>query len=126
VTIGIVDTNILIEAYRRNPLAITWLESQTNLAITSVTWLELLDGARGKAGQAECLKMIFPLELIDLTIEDQAWARDALLEYRLSHGIGFADCLIASVSHRLQIPVYTRNVKDFQPMLGASLVIKPY
>lgn len=47
-------------------------------------------------------------------------------QYRLSHGIGINDCLIASVAHRLQVPILTHNQKDFLKILPANLVIKPY
>jgi predicted nucleic acid-binding protein len=45
--------------------------------------------------------------------------------FTLSHGVGIMDCLIASVSYRLQVPLYTRNLKHFTPLLGA-LAQTPY
>ena len=48
------------------------------------------------------------------------------LRYRLSHGMSFKDSLIASICYRLQIPIDTRNTKDFVILLPAQLVIKPY
>jgi predicted nucleic acid-binding protein len=35
------------------------------------------------------------------------------------------DALIASAAYRLRVPLFTRNLKHFQPMLG-PLVQKPY
>lgn len=46
--------------------------------------------------------------------------------YRLSHGIAINDCLIASVCHRLGVPIYTDNQKDFLKILPPELVVKPY
>lgn len=123
---GFVDTNILIEIYRSNQVAKSWYESQPDLAISSVAWLELIEGASGKAGQKRCLEIVAPLDLVFLAEEDQRWAMLQVLRYRLSHGVSFKDCLIASVCHRLQLPLYTKNVKDFVPTLGTSLAIKPY
>jgi predicted nucleic acid-binding protein len=40
-------------------------------------------------------------------------------------GIGMMDCLIASVSLCLQLPLYTRNLRHFTPLLG-TLAVKPY
>jgi predicted nucleic acid-binding protein len=125
-TSGIVDTNILIELYRNLPAANIWVATQTDLTITSITWLEFMEGARGKVGQARCQQIIVPFEIVMLTEGDQRWAMDQLLRYRLSHGVSFKDSLIASVCHRLQIPIYTRNTKDFLSLLPAELVIKPY
>ena len=123
---GIADTNILIELYRRLPPAHRWVAGQTDLAIASITWLEFMEGARGKAGQARCLQIIAPFEIVLLTETDQQWAMDQLRQHRLSHGVSFKDCLIASACHRLQVPLYTQNVKDFQAILPARLIIKPY
>jgi hypothetical protein len=36
------------------------------------------------------------------------------------------DCLMASVCHRLQVPLYTHNVRDMTILLGSALVVKPY
>jgi predicted nucleic acid-binding protein len=36
------------------------------------------------------------------------------------------DCLIASVAQRLQVPLYTHNLKDMHVLLSTSLVVKPY
>lgn len=123
---GIADTNILIELYRNLPAAKTWVAAQTDLAITSITWLEFMEGVRGKAGQARCQQIIEPFEIVLLSEADQRWAMAQLLRYRLSHGASFKDCLIASVCHRLQVPLYTQNVKDFLIVLPTRLVVEPY
>lgn len=64
-------------------------------------------------------------EMIHLTEVDSHWAMQAQMVYELSHGVGMMDCLIASVSHRLQLPLYTHNLKHFSPLLG-DLAQKPY
>lgn len=128
-TIGIIDTNILIEFYRRRHDAVAWLQSQPNLAdfgITSVNWLEFMEGASSKTIQAQSLSILHPFELLMLDETDQRWAMTQLQRYRLSHGVGYADCLIASIAYHLQVPFYTQNVKDFAPLPGTALVIKPY
>jgi predicted nucleic acid-binding protein len=50
---------------------------------------------------------------------------EAQMRYELSHGVGMMDCLIASVSYRLQLPLYTHNLKHFAPLLN-DLAQKPY
>lgn len=64
-------------------------------------------------------------DMIDLTSGDQEWAMQQQMVYELSHGVGMMDCLIASVSYRLQIPLYTHNLKHFTPLIG-DLAQKPY
>lgn len=125
-TAGIADTNILIELYRNDAGAKNWFATQADVAITSISWLEFIEGAHGKSGQTRCLQIIAQFSLETLTTSDQVWAMNQLLRYRLSHGASLKDCLIASVCHRLRVPIYTKNVKDFLPLLAANLVIKPY
>ncbi|SRR5258708_9183062 len=125
-TTSIADTNILIEPYRNNPAAKKWISAQNDIAITSITWLEMMEGSRGKAGEKKNLQIIAQFGMGFLTRADQRWAMNQLMRYRLSHGVSFKDCLIASISHRLQVPLYTKNIKDFLPILSAKLVIRPY
>ena len=123
---GVVDTNVLIETARGRATAIAWLEEQVDLAITTINWLEFMQGASGKAGQAQAMAIMVPFQLVTLTASDQRWSMQQMTRYRLSHAIELKDTLIASVCHRLQVPIYTQNVKDFVPLLGEALVIKPY
>lgn len=125
-TSGIADTNILIDLHRNNPAAKAWFAQYQDIAITVITWLEVMEGSRGKAGQAHDLQIIAQFSFEYLTHADQQWAMSQVLKYRLSHGVSFKDCLIASVAYRVQVPLYTMNVKDFLPLLGSKLVIKPY
>ena len=57
---------------------------------------------------------------------DQEWAMQQMELLRLSHGVSINDCLIASVAHRLQVPLYTHNLKHMQVLLGDTLPQKPY
>ena|SRR5258708_971638 len=126
-TVGFVDTSVLIHLYRRHPAAQSWFVTQTQvLSVTSITWLEFVDGAPSKAGLTLCLSILAQFELIRLTSTDQNWAMKQMQTYGLSRGVHPNDCLIASVCHRLQVPIYTHNLKDLRKVLPAKLVIKPF
>ncbi len=126
-TTGIVDTTVIIHLFRKNPAAHAWMKAQTSrLSVTPMTWMEVIYGASGKSGQATSLALLDRFEMIYPDQADMDWAMNALRTYRLSHGVTILDCLIASVVHRLQVPIYTQNVKDFLIVLPKSLVIKPY
>ncbi len=109
-----------------SPARNLWLAVQPKLSITSVTWLEVIYGAPGKSGQARSLSLFkqFTLEYIEQA--DQDWAMTQMLTYRLSRGLEINDCLIASISYRLQVPLYTHNQKDMLKVLPAKLVVLPY
>jgi predicted nucleic acid-binding protein len=59
------------------------------------------------------------------TASDQAWAMQQFKRFQFSHHIGANDCLIASAAYRLQVPLYTHNLKDMTPLIG-SLAVEPY
>jgi predicted nucleic acid-binding protein len=124
--IGVVDTTVLIHLLRNNAVAIAWVKIQPTLSITSISWMEVIYGANGRSGQTRSLNLFQQFDLALLTQEDQQWAMQRLLTLRLSRGVSITDCLIASVCHRLQVPLYTHNIKDMTRILDPSLVIKPY
>ena len=125
-TTGIIDTTVIIHYFRKHPAARAWIDTQSApLSITTITWLEVIQGAPGKTGQAHCKALLSQFELTYLVRADQDWAMEQMERYRLSHGVAINDCLIASVAYRLQVPLYTHNLKDMTPMIG-ELAVKPY
>lgn len=126
-TVCTVDSTIPIHILRGSAVARSWFSNQTiRLSITPIAWLELMVGAPNKREQARTKSLLDQFDMAYLTPADMDWAMQQLLTYRLSHGIAIMDCLIASVSYRLQIPLYTHNVRDMTILLGSSLAVKPY
>lgn len=126
-SIGIVDTTVILHYFRRNKTAQAWVDSQTELlSVATITWLEVMMGASSKTNQSHAKSILDKFEVLYITSADQRWAMQQLERFQFSHHIGMNDCLIASVAHRLQIPLYTHNLKDMQPLLGNQLAVKPY
>jgi predicted nucleic acid-binding protein len=125
-TVGIVDTTVVVHYFRKNPMAQTWVDTQpVRLPIVSITWLEVMHGAGSKAKESASKSILSRFDIIYLSEIDQQWAMQQVERFRLSHGVSINDCLIASVAFRLQVPLYTHNLKDMTPMLG-KLAVKPY
>ena len=126
-TVGVVDTTVVVHLFRGNPLALAWYSTiSQSLLITPISWLEAIYGAGSKEKQARCKRLLGGFELEYQTRSDLDWAMEQMERYRLSHGVGINDCLIASVCFRLQIPLYTHNVKHMQVFLPEAQVIQPY
>lgn len=126
-TPAIVDSTVVIHLLRGLPAAIEWANNlSTRAGVTSITWLEVMFGAPGKAGQIKAKAVLEKFDLYFPTEAEQLWAMEQMERYRLSQGVGINDCLIASVAHRLQVPIYTHNQKDFLKILPPALVVKPY
>ena len=124
--VAIADTTVVIHLYRRYAPALAWYGSLSQpLGIVSITWLEVMYGAGSRAKQAACKALLGQFDQVYLTSVDQDWAMQQMENYRLSHGVVTNDCLIASVAFRLQVPLYTHNLKDMTPLLG-KLAVRPY
>lgn len=122
-----IDRATLVDIYRSHPPALVWLQAHANdkMAISSIARLEMVKGAVDKQDQKRVMQFLRSYELIYLTESDQVWAMKQFEIFRLSHHVVILDCLIAAPASRLQIPIYTRNLKYFTPMLGA-LAQQPY
>ena len=118
---------MIIDAYRGFTLAVNWFAANRQLvfAITPIIWLEVVEGAPNKREQTALIGLLGRFQMIYLTEDDQKWAMEQIVKFKLSHNIGMMDCLIAAPAFRLNLPLYTRNAKHFTPML-ASLVNVPY
>ncbi|NDJ53557.1 MAG: type II toxin-antitoxin system VapC family toxin [Chloroflexi bacterium] len=69
--------------------------------------------------QARAVSVLRSFELVAAEQAVHDWSVQQLLKYQLSHRVGMADALIAAVSHRLQLPRYTPNLKHYTVMVGA-------
>lgn len=125
-SVGIVDTTVILHYFRNYPSARSWVDSQPwPLSVTSITWLEVMSGANSKAHQIASQRILDKFALLYLTAEDQQWAMERLAHFQFTHHIGMNDCLIAAVAYRLGLPLYTHNLKDMRPLIG-ELAVKPY
>jgi predicted nucleic acid-binding protein len=124
-TAAILDTTVILHLFRKYEPALSWFDIDETFAITSITWMEAMIGVANKRVQAETLDLLNGFEMLYLSQADQQWAQQQIERLRFSHSVGMNDCMIASVAHRLQMPLYTHNLKDMTPMIG-ELAVKPY
>ena len=122
---AIVDTTVVVHLLRRYKPALAWFNNAQIYGVTFATWMEVMEGTTSKANQAQAKDILAQFELLYLTSTDQQWAMEQQERFQFSHHIGMNDCQIASVAHRLQLPLYTHNMKDMTPMIG-KLAVKPY
>jgi predicted nucleic acid-binding protein len=87
-TVGVVDSTVIVHLFRKAPAALRWYDSLSQaLAITPITWMEIMYGAAGKAGQAKCKAILNEFDMEYLIRSDMDWAMQQLERYRLSHGV---------------------------------------
>lgn len=120
----LVDTNILIEIYRNNKRIIATIEGigQNNIAVSSITFAELLYGARNKKELQLIRKDISKLTVLNLDEVISEKFIELIAEYSLSHKLAIPDALIASTAICRNLPLYTLNKKDFVFIKAIKLV----
>jgi predicted nucleic acid-binding protein len=122
---GLLDTSIIVDYLRGYAPMRTWFLGTQDLAITRITWLEIIEGVRNKQELETCLAVLRQFPTIEIESSDMVKASEFLSMFYLSHNVDSFDCLIASVTYRLQLPLFTRNIKHFAPTLG-HLAQVPY
>lgn len=122
---AVVDTTVVVHLLRRYQPALAWFNNQQIYGVTSITWMEVMEGATSKSNQMQAKAILSQFELLFVASIDQQWAIQQLERFQFSHHIGMNDCQIASVAHRLNLPLYTHNLKDMTPLVG-KLAVKPY
>lgn len=120
------DTAILVDLLRGYSPAEQWFDNENKkFGITKFVWMEIVAGSQNKQSLNIATKLIQRFELVPITPKDIDWGLAKLIQFNLSHNIDPLDCLIASSAYRLQIPLYTRNLKHFKPLL-LTLAQNPY
>lgn len=124
---AIVETSVIVDLLRSYQPAIAWYQQQTQpiLGITPIIWMEVIGGGQNKAERLRAARLLQRFTMTYFVQQDLDWAMQQQMIYELSHGISMMDCLIASISERLQVPLYTHNLKHFTPLIG-NLAQKPY
>jgi predicted nucleic acid-binding protein len=87
--------------------------------------MEVIAGAQNKAHQQKAAQFLKQFTLTYPIQDDIEWAMRQFRLYHLSRNVGILDCLIAAIKYRLQLPLFTRNLKHFTPLLG-GLAQQPY
>lgn len=117
---AVFDTNILIDLFNNRVEAANVIESAaTHRAISLMTWMEVMVGARRHGHEAKTAAVMGAFEIIDIS-RDIA-ERSVIL--RGKHGMKLPDAIILATAQSRDCPLISRNTKDFAGIAG---VISPY
>jgi tRNA(fMet)-specific endonuclease VapC len=124
---AILDTSVLIDLLRAHQPAMLWFAGlgRQRVAITPVVWMETVQGATDGVKRAQAIRFLRQFRIEHPTEDNTRWAMRQVARFHLSHNIQLQDAMIASVAVRLAVPLYTTNLKHFQP-LPAIDARKPY
>lgn len=123
-----IDTDVLIDAGRANPEALSCLKSleqNSCLALSVITQMGLMAGCRNKKESKALERFVSRFQLLKLNESISDKAVNLLKRYRLSHGILIPDALIAATALDLDCPFVTKNQRDFRFIDGLRLLTYP-
>ena len=114
------DTNIVIDLLAAYPAAMTEAGLYHQVAISRITWMEVLIGAPDPVIQQQWETFLDQFQLVELT---EQVCRDAIL-IRQHSRMKLPDALILAGSRHYGTDLVTRNTRDFAP--GTAGVRIPY
>ncbi|MGH8700215.1 MAG: type II toxin-antitoxin system VapC family toxin [Burkholderiales bacterium] len=116
----LVDTDVLIWHLRGYPQATQRLDQLPTLALSAMSYLELIQGMRNKAELSAVQKMfeLRKANVLPLTPTITQRATGLMEALALSHGLQAADALIAATALDHQLTLLSGNTKHFEPISG--------
>lgn len=124
---ALLDTSILVDILRGQVAVAGWMNSQKGVAfaLPVLTAMEMMQGCQNSTDLTHVRRVMRPFPVVHLTPTDTTWAQQQHEAFWLSHGIGMNDTLIAAPAARLNLPIYTLNLKHFAPLPDIK-AIRPY
>jgi predicted nucleic acid-binding protein len=125
---SLIDSTVLIDYLRGHSDALNYLDTLRATEVQSIHTVvvaELIEGARNTTDLAGLATFLSTFNVIPPNEADATASVDLLKGFRLSHGVGWPDCLIAATALRLGRSVVTTNLKHFSPLPNLQ-VVRPY
>ena len=112
----IFDTDVLIWIFRGNAKAARALDRTDQRAVSVVTYMELLQGARDKREVKAIKSFLVDMGFSVLPLSENIGHRASIYmeEYNLSTSISMADALIAAAAIEANQQLFTTNDKHYK------------
>ena len=115
----LIDTDILIKVFRGNGFHKSFLDKEeNNLAISSVTYIELLSGLKTRSRIIELNKQMRAYQLLHILKTISIKSLEIVVKYTSSNSIRIADSLIAATAIVNNLRFFTDNKKDYDFIKG--------
>ena len=122
------DTDLLIDLANNDSIAKERLVKESQkflLTISIITELELIVGCRNKQELEALEKFLRQFSIFQLNREISTKAEELMRSYYLSHGLLIADALIAATAIENQIPLLSKNQRDYRFISELNLLKYP-
>ncbi|MGE0601870.1 MAG: PIN domain-containing protein [Dehalococcoidia bacterium] len=108
-TAAVADSNIIVDALNGHGSAFETIDGLAECAISRVTWIEVLAGCRTPAEDTVARQLLSTLTVIEVTPQIAEHAVALRREFRLK----LPDALILATARDRDVPLVTRNTRDF-------------
>ena len=119
----LVDTDVLIWYMRGNQKAKKVIDQAGAFYISSVNYMELLQGIRNKEELRSLRHFLTQrqIQIVHVSEEVSQKALNYMEEYSLSHNLRMADAIIAATALILGVALLTANSKHYVPIKGIQI-----
>jgi len=119
------DTDVLIWVFRGSAKAAKFIESAEDRHISVVSYMELLQGARGKQEIRTTKRFLvdFGFQMVPLTENIGYRASIYIEEYCLKAGMSMADALLAATAVENQLTLCTGNRKHYKAVSDLDIKV---
>ena len=124
----LVDSDVLIWCSRGKRQAIELLDSLDGFFISSITYMELIQGAKNKQEVRNIQQDMkyYNVNIIHVNTNISRLASVVVEKYFHSHSLQLADALIGATSIVYNLPLITGNTKHFSVLEDDGLAIHPF
>lgn len=119
----LVDTNVIIEAFKGNPETMADLEEigLENIAISTITEMELYIGALNKKELNIIRNRLSKISLVHFDEDISKKSAELIFKFSKSHTLDIPDSIIAATCLEKDMKLFTYNIKDFKYLPGINL-----
>jgi predicted nucleic acid-binding protein len=121
----LIDSDVLIDfihAVDQAKSTLQDLEKDYTFNVSVITRFELLVGCKNKTEVRTLLNFLMKFELLHLNTAISEESVNLFDKYRLSHGVLIPDTIIAATAITYEIPLLTKNQKDFRFIENLNLL----
>ena len=126
-TFPLIDSDVLIDVLRGDRLATGLFHALLHegpITVSVVSRMETVRGCRNREMQQQAERLLKQLELVGLDAQISARADHLVTQYYLSNNMAVQDALIAATALVYDLPLLTKNQRDFRFI--PSLQLLPY
>ena len=125
----LVDSDVLIDVLRKDAMAetvLTALGSASPLGISIVSRMETIRGCWNFEVKQQAEKLLRRFQVVALDGAISRRADELVSQYYLGHNLEIPDALIAATVIEYDLPLLSKNQRDFQFMDKSGLQLLPY